>query len=64
MNGRTILNAGRQVFARDDKFEYYLPTNAGLKPGSELQSDAILNQKPAWQQTTEPDGADTQFPNR
>jgi hypothetical protein len=63
MNGRTILNAGRQVFARDDKFEYYLPTNGGLKPGSELQSDAILNQKPAWQQTADPDATDTQFPD-
>jgi hypothetical protein len=55
MNGRTILNAGRQIFASDDKFEYYLPTNGGLKPGSELQNDAILNQKGAWQQAAEPD---------
>jgi hypothetical protein len=55
MNGRTILNAGRQVFATDDTFEYYLPTNGGLRPGSELQNDAILYQKPAWQQAAEPD---------
>jgi hypothetical protein len=55
MNGRTILNAGRQVFATDDTFEYYLPKNGGLRPGSELQSDALLNQTPLWQQPTEPD---------
>lgn len=54
MNGRTMLNAGRQVFATDENFEYYLPTNGGLRRGSDLKNDAILEQKPAWQQPAEP----------
>jgi len=55
MNGRTILNAGRQVFASDNRFEYYLPTNGGLRNGSDLQNDPILNQKPAWQHSSQAD---------
>ena len=44
VNGRLILNANRQVYARDDAFEYALRRNAGRKRGSDLQQDELANE--------------------
>jgi hypothetical protein len=41
VNGRIILNANRQVYARDDTFEYALRHNTGKERGSDLQNDEI-----------------------
>lgn len=48
INGRIILNAGRQVYARDDQFEYMLQHNAGTKRGTELKDDAVAEHKAPW----------------
>jgi hypothetical protein len=39
INGRIILNANRQVYARDDNFEYLLQHNPGAKLGRHLADD-------------------------
>ena len=39
INGRLILNASRQVYARDDIFEYDLPHNVIVKRGVDLPLD-------------------------
>jgi hypothetical protein len=41
VNGRIILNANRQVYARDNTFEYALQHNDGRKFGTDLQNDEI-----------------------
>lgn len=45
INGRIILNAGRQVYARDDEFEYMMQHNARTKLGAELKDDAFAEHK-------------------
>ena len=39
INGRIILNANRQVYARDSSFEYLLGHHQGPRRGSDLQAD-------------------------
>ena len=45
VNGRLILNAGRQVYARDDSFEYALPHNGVVKRGADLPNDEFAKWK-------------------
>jgi Protein of unknown function (DUF4238) len=45
INGRIILNANRQVYARDADFEYLLPHNQGVKLGSDLPNDEVAKYK-------------------
>lgn len=47
INGRIILNAGRQVYARDATFEYLLQHNPGIKQGSDLVDDEFTKMKAA-----------------
>lgn len=41
INGQIILNANRQVYARDSSFEYLLQHNPRVKLGSELADDEL-----------------------
>jgi Protein of unknown function (DUF4238) len=45
INGRIVVNANRQVYARDDDFEYALRHNEGTKKGSDLAHDELARQK-------------------
>jgi hypothetical protein len=45
INGRIILNANRQVYARDEKFGYMLQHNAGIRSGIDLQNDDFTKAK-------------------
>ncbi len=45
INGRIILHAGRQVYARDEQFQYSIHGNTGPKHGYALQDDAIIARK-------------------
>ena len=45
VNGRLILNAGRQVYARDDSFEYALPHNGVVKRGVDILNDDFAKRK-------------------
>lgn len=40
-NGRIILSAKRQIYARDEQFEYLLRYHAGRAPGSDLAHDEL-----------------------
>lgn len=42
VNGRTILNATRQIYARESDFTYALQHNGGPRDGSALLSDEII----------------------
>jgi hypothetical protein len=46
INGRIILNANRQVYARSDEFDYLLQHNPGQKRGSQLRDDELA--KEGW----------------
>jgi hypothetical protein len=41
LNGHIILKAHRQVYARDDTFEYLLTHNNGVWRGSDLLKDDL-----------------------
>lgn len=45
INGHIILNANRQIYARDTDFEYLLPHNQGMKRGSDLLNDEFAQYK-------------------
>lgn len=42
INGQIILNANRQVYARDADFNYRLQHNGGATAGRDLQNDALV----------------------
>ncbi len=45
INGQIILNANRQVYARDSTFEYALLHNSGAKRGNDLPNDELAKWK-------------------
>ncbi|TAM65339.1 MAG: DUF4238 domain-containing protein [Microbacteriaceae bacterium] len=47
INGRIILNANHQVYARDDQFEYLLPHNSHVMRGSDLSNDEVAKARGA-----------------